>query len=61
MVEQIYISTDDLEALGMTPFKNKGRVWIDINKLNKLIKLYEQKENEPERILQRRNEEVWEK
>ena len=57
----LYISTDDLEELGMTPFENKGRVWIDVSKLNKLIKRYKELQNEPEKIMQRRNEEAWEK
>lgn len=56
---EIYISTDDLEELGMTEFKNKGRVFIPLDKLNMLIDRY--KDNTPERIMQRKNEEVWEK
>ena len=43
---EIYISTDDLETLGMTPFENKGRVYIEIDELNKLIEIYKGKEEE---------------
>ena len=58
----IYISTDDLEKLGMSEFRTKGRVWIKADKLNKLIKRYKDlQDNEPERIMQRKNEEAWEK
>lgn len=46
---EIYISTDDLEALGMTPFENKGRVYIKIDELNKLIEIYKGKQKEEER------------
>lgn len=42
----MYIHTDDLEQLGMTPFKNRGRVWIEISKLNMLIKDYKEREEE---------------
>ena len=56
---EIYVSTDDLEELGMSKFKNKGRVYIPIEKLNILIDKY--KDNTPERIMQRKNEEVCEK
>lgn len=60
--DMMYIETSDLEELGMSEFKNKGRVWIEIDKLNKLIKRYKDlQDNEPERIMQRKNEEAWEK
>lgn len=42
----MYIHTDDLEQLGMTPFKNRGRVWIELSKLNMLIKDYKEREEE---------------
>lgn len=56
--KEIYVSTDDLELLGMTPFEHKGMVYIELNKLNKLIERYE---NTPDRIIQRKEEECWEK
>ena len=60
--DMMYIETSDLEKLGMSEFKNKGRVWIEIDKLNKLIKRYKDlQQNTPERIMQRKNEEAWEK
>lgn len=55
---EIYISTDDLEQLGMTPFERKGMVFIELNKLNKLMEKYE---NTPDKIMQRKSEEDWEK
>lgn len=59
---ELYISTDDLEALGMSKFETSGRVWIKIEYLKKLINRYKNNiENTPEQIMQRRNEESWEK
>ena len=46
---EIYISTDDLEELGMSKFETKGRAWVKIDCLNKLINLYKEKEDELER------------
>ena len=59
--DMLYISTDDLEKLGMSEFRTKGRAWIKVECLNKLIKRYKDLQNEPEKIMQRRNEEAWEK
>ena len=59
--DMMYIETSDLEELGMSEFKNKGRVWIKVECLNKLIKLYKNKKITPEEIMQKRNEEAWEK
>lgn len=41
--EDLYISTDDLEALGMSGFQNKGRVWIKEYQLKIIIKAYKEK------------------
>lgn len=57
--KEIYVSTDDLEELGLTPFKRKGMVYIELSKLNRLINNY--RENTPDKIIQRREEECWEK
>ena len=40
----IFISTYDLEKLGMSKFENQGRVYIPLDKLNKLIELYKEKQ-----------------
>ena len=55
----IYVSTDDLEKLGMTPFQVKGMVYIELNKLEMLMQKY--KENAPNVIISKRNEDAWEK
>ena len=55
---EIYVSTDDLEELGLTPFERKGMVYIELNKLNKLMERYQ---NTPDKIMERRNNESWEK
>ena len=55
----IYVSTDDLEKLGMTPFQVKGMVYIELYKLEMLMERYER--NVAEQILQKRNEDAWEK
>lgn len=55
---EIYVSTDDLEQLGMTPFERKGMVYINLDKLNMLMQKYQ---NTPDKIMQRRNEEDWER
>lgn len=59
--DMMYIETSDLEELGMSEFKNKGRVWIKVECLNKIIRLYKDKNITPEEILQKRNEAQWEK
>ena len=41
--EELYISTDDLEELGMSGFKNKGRVWIKEYQLKIIMKAYKEK------------------
>ena len=46
---EIYISTDELEQLGMTPFKEKGMVYVNINNLNMLIDTYKEHELGEER------------
>lgn len=56
--KEIYVSTDDLEELGMSPFERKGMVFISLDKLNKLMERYE---NTPDKIMKRKNEESWEK
>lgn len=37
---EIYLHTDELEELGMTPFKEKGMVYVNIDNLNMLIQTY---------------------
>lgn len=38
--KEIYLHTDELEELGMTPFKEKGMVYVNIDNLNMLIQTY---------------------
>lgn len=38
--KEIYLHTDELEELGMTPFKQKGMVYVNIDNLNMLIQTY---------------------
>ena len=55
----IYVHTDDLEKLGMTSFINKGMVVIELEKLEMLMERYEKEA--PQMILNKRNEDRWEK
>lgn len=55
----ILVHTDDLEKLGMTSFENKGMVIIELEKLEMLMEKYEKEA--PKRILDKRNEDRWEK
>lgn len=55
----IYVHTDDLEKLGLPPFNNKGMVYIELDKLETLMERYER--NIAKQILDRRNEDAWEK